>query len=240
MDHLFVAESIGVSFSGKPILKSASVWVDPGRISVMLGRNGCGKSTLIRAALGLVSKDFGVVSFGSKVFVNPRLHRLASLGLFYLPDKGLLSRRRTLGWQLALTRKRFPQRSNPSPLPGLDTESLLNKTTWDMSGGEARRAELALAWARGPSCLLADEPLAGLAPKDQEVVVGVLRAMAEKGCGILITGHDAGHLLELADQVVWMAAGTTHGLGSPQSARKHHQFRKEYLGPGPGFFSSHP
>ena len=230
---------MGVSFSGQPILKSASVWVDPGRISVLLGRNGSGKSTLFRAALGLVSKEFGTVSFRSRVFESPRLHRLAELGLFYLPEKRLLSRRRTLEWQLSLIRNRFSKQSCASPPPELETQSLLKKTTWEMSGGERRRAELALAWARGPSCLLADEPLAGLAPKDQEVVARVIRAMADRGCGVLVTGHDAGQLLELADQVVWMASGTTHGLGSPEAARNHYQFRKEYLGPCPGFFPSH-
>ena len=232
MERLFIAESIGVSFYGNPVLKSASVWASPGQVTALLGRNGSGKTTLFRAALGLVDREFGTVSFSSETFLNPHLHQLSSLGLFYLPDLGLLSRRRTLSWHLSVLRERFPSEVKDRIPASLRVEELMRKTVWQMSGGEERRAELALAWSRGPSCLLADEPLAGLAPKDQELVVGVIRTMAEEGCAVVVTGHDVRPLMELADQVIWMVAGTTHGIGSPEKARNHDQFRREYLGPG--------
>jgi len=232
MDPLFVAESIGVSFYGNAVLKSASVWASPGQITAVMGRNGSGKTTLFRAALGLVSREFGAVRFGSRSFLTPHLHRLARLGLFYLPDLGLLSRRHTLGWHLSVLRRRFPTQVKDHVPPSLDVEALMGKKVWAMSGGEERKADLALAWTRNPSCLLADEPLAGLAPKDQELISRVIRTMADEGCAVVVTGHDARPLMELADQIIWMVAGTTHGIGSPEGARNHDQFRREYLGPG--------
>ena len=227
-----MAESMGVSFHGTQILKSASVWASPGEVTLILGRNGSGKTTLFRAALGLVRRDFGTVRFGSESYLNPSLQKLSGLGLFYLPDSGLLSRRKTLVWHLSRLRERFPKEVREQAPPGLDVAPLLNKTVWEMSGGEERRAELALAWSRRPLCLLADEPLAGIAPKDQEAVSAVLRDMADKGCAVVITGHDVGPLLALATRIVWMVAGTTHGIGSPSEALIHEQFRREYLGPG--------
>ncbi len=232
MDPLFVAESIGVSFHGNAVLKSASVWASPGQITAVMGRNGSGKTTLFRAALGLVRRDFGAVMFGSRPFLTPHLHRLANLGLFYLPDLGLLSRRQTLGWHLSVLRGRFPAQIRDHVPPSLGVEALMEKKVWAMSGGEERKADLALAWTRNPSCLLADEPLAGLAPKDQDLISGVIRTMADEGCAVVVTGHDVRPLMELADQIIWMVAGTTHGIGSPEEARNHHQFRREYLGPG--------
>ena len=232
MDHLFVAESMGVAFVGKAVLKSASVWARPGEVTVLLGRNGSGKTTLFKAALGLVVRDFGTVRFNGKAYLKPNLPILAAQGLFYLPDQGLLSRRRTLSWHLAVLRQRFPEGFRGELPSGLAAGPLLEKTIWKMSGGEERRAELALAWARQPACLLADEPLAGIAPKDQEIVGSILRALADGGCAVVLTGHDVRPLMSIADQVVWMAAGTTHGLGSPDDARAHEQFRREYLGPG--------
>lgn len=232
MDRLFVAESIGVSFLGNPVLKSASVWASPGQVTAVMGRNGSGKTTLFRAALGLVRRDFGTVKFGSRVFLNPRLHELAGMGLFYLPDSGLLPRRGRLRRHLSVLRGRFSKEARVSLPPQLGVEPLMDKTVWEMSGGEERKAEVALAWVRRPSCLLGDEPLAGLAPKDQELVSGVIRTMADEGCAVVVTGHDARALMELADQVIWMVGGTTHGIGSPEQARRHDQFRKEYLGPG--------
>jgi len=232
MDRLFIADSMGVSFYGNTVLKSASVWASPGQVTVVMGRNGSGKTTLFRAALGLVSREFGTVKFRSRTFLTPRLHQLSRLGLFYLPDLGLLSRRRTLGWHLSVLRGRFPDEAKDHSPPSLGVEGLKEKTVWQMSGGEERKAELALAWTRRPSCLLADEPLAGLAPKDQELVSNVIRTMADEGCAVVATGHDVRPLMELADQVIWMVAGTTHGIGSSEDARKHDQFRREYLGPG--------
>ncbi len=114
---------------------------------------------------------------------------------------------------------------------GAPVEDLLSKLPDEMSGGEARRAEMSLVLARKPRCLIADEPLAKIAPKDKEVVSGAIRKLADEGCAVLVTGHDVEALLSLADEVVWMVGGTTHWLGSPDSARNHFQFRQDYLGP---------
>ena len=100
-----------------------------------------------------------------------------------------------------------------------------------MSGGERRRCELALALARGPRCLIADEPLNEIEPRDRPLVTESIRTLADGGAAVLVTGHQAEDLLELADEVIWIAAGTTHGLGSPAEARAHGRFRRDYLGP---------
>jgi len=223
---------MGVSFYGKAVLKSASVWAVPGEVTVILGRNGSGKSTLFRAALGLVSREFGTVRYAAETFLSPTLHQLGRRGVFYLPDSGLLSRRKTLAWHLSLLRKQFQGKVRNDLPPGIRLDDIMDKTVWKMSGGEERRADLALAWTRGPSCLLADEPLAGLAPKDQLLASEVIRAMADAGCAVVVTGHDVRPLMELADQVTWMVGGTTHGIGTPEEAAAHEQFRREYLGPG--------
>ena len=84
---------------------------------------------------------------------------------------------------------------------------------------------------REPICLLADEPLAGIHPRDAEVIASGLVAMARAGCAVVVTGHEVPHLMQIADEVVWVTAGTTHGLGTPAAASAHDQFRREYLGP---------
>ena len=94
---MFVADSFGVSFRGRTVLRAATVWAEAGRITAVLGRNGCGKTSLIRAALGPGPRDFGTVRFRDRVYERPRLSVLARAGLFYLPERDLLSRRRTLG-----------------------------------------------------------------------------------------------------------------------------------------------
>jgi len=230
MSALFKADSVRVSFRGRVVLNEASVSATPGEVTVLLGRNGSGKTTLFKAALGMLPMEFGSIQFNGDTYLRPGLHHLARVGLFYLPDRGLLSRRRTLSWHLSALGQRFPGSFRSGLPPSLGSQDLMGKTAREISGGEERRAELALAWSRGPSCLLADEPLSRLAPKDQERVVEVLGAMAREGCALVISGHDVSALLELAHQVVWITAGTTRELGTPNDARSHEQFRRDYLG----------
>ncbi len=106
-----------------------------------------------------------------------------------------------------------------------------DQTRSEISGGERMRASLALAMLRRPVCLLIDEPLARVAPKDQETMLSALRELADQGTAIVTSGHDVRQLLELSDAIIWCVAGTTHHLGSPRDAAEHGQFVREYLGP---------
>lgn len=227
---LFAADSIGKSFGSRRILTAASVWARPGTITVLLGRNGCGKSTLLKIAAGLLSPDHGVVKFDGRAYLNPRLPGLAARGLFYLPDRDLLGRRLTLGEHVRAAEWRFGASRTAATLERLDIAHLLGQPTSELSGGETRRAEIAVACIRAPRCLLADEPFAGIDPADVEVLAATFREMAVEGCAIVLTGHEVPQLMATADDVVWMTAGTTHGLGTPGDAAAHGQFRREYLG----------
>jgi ABC-type multidrug transport system ATPase subunit len=227
---LFAADSIGKSFGSRTVLKAASVWARPGTISVLFGRNGCGKSTLLKVGAGLLRADHGVVQFDGRSYLRPRLSELAARGLFYLPDRDFLSRRLPVGEQIRAVEWRFGGSRTAGILERLGIGRLLDQTPVELSGGERRRVEIATALIRAPRCLLADEPFAGIDPADAEVLAGTLRSMAWEGCAIVITGHEVRQLLDVADDIVWMAGGSTHGMGTPQKAMQHEQFRREYLG----------
>ncbi len=212
------------------MLKAASAWASPGRVTVVLGRNGSGKSTLLRCAVGLDRPAEGVVRYADELHVRPRLSRLAARGLFYLPDQGLLSRRMTFGEHLGLFARRFEITDARVVTERLGAADLLDSYPGQLSGGEKRRCELTIALARRPRCLLADEPLAEVEPRDRPMVAASMRDLARSGAAVLVTGHEVEDLLAIADEVIWMTAGTTHGLGSPAEARAHTQFRREYLG----------
>lgn len=231
MDSVFLADSFVKSFGQRRILKTATVWAQAGKITVLLGRNGSGKTTLLRCAMGLCRAEQGMVRMAGRVTVRPRLWRLAVEGLFYVPDRNLLSRRLRFREQLGLVQARFGLGDFREVLSRLEVDGLLESFPNEMSGGEKRRAELALAFYRDPSCLIADEPFTEVEPKDRALVAELLKAQSDQGTAILITGHDVEDLLAIADHVIWMTAGTTHGLGPPDAARGHDQFKREYLGP---------
>lgn len=226
----FSADSVGKAFGARTVLKAASIWGHEGRITALFGRNGCGKSTLLKVGAGLLRADHGVVHLDGRAYLRPRLATLAARGLFYLPDRELLPRRIPLLELLRAVEWRFRTGRTEAALARFRLTELADRTPDQLSGGERRRAEVAVAWARAPRCLLADEPFAGISPADGEELAAGLADFAREGCAVVVTGHEVPQLLAVADDVVWMVAGTTHGLGTPAAAMEHEQFRREYLG----------
>jgi DNA mismatch repair protein MutS len=227
---LFSADSIGKSFGSHSILRSASVWAESGEITALFGRNGCGKSTLLKIGAGVLRPASGAIHFDGAVYLRPRLHVLASHGLFFLPQRNLLSSRWTFRQHLAALEWRHGSTRTEEVLAMLGLADVQNQRPHEMSGGERRRAEMAIAWIRQPRCLLADEPFSGVNPATAEKIALVLRTMAQQGCAIVVTGHEVKQVMAVADQIVWMTAGTTHSLGGPDDALRHDQFAREYLG----------
>ena len=213
------------------MLTAASVRVRPGRITALLGRNGCGKTTLLKILIGFQRADHGRVEFAGSWTERPRLDSLAARGLFFIPDRDLLTRNRTVREHIELLGRRFGKTDAGDAIRATGIGGVLDQRPGTLSGGEQRRSEIALALLREPTCLIADEPFMGIAPNDAEMMSAALRRLANAGCGLLITGHEVETLLDLADDVVWMTAGTTHPLGPPADARHHHSFIRDYLGP---------
>ncbi|HEY0021859.1 MAG TPA: ATP-binding cassette domain-containing protein [Longimicrobium sp.] len=117
-------------------------------------------------------------------------------------------------------------------LEELKITHLLDQSPDSYSGGERRRAELALAVIRAPACLLADEPFLGITPADTDVFIAVFRRLAGCGTAIVVTGHEVPFILSVADRVTWINGGTTRPLGDLESAQRDWLFRREYLGIG--------
>lgn len=228
-----VADCVSKSFGGRRVLISASLCAVSGEVRVLLGRSGEAKSTLLRIAMAWLEPDSGVVRSEGEGFLRVRPVMLAARGVYYLPDSGSLSTALTLQAQFAMLAERFPDGEVPSAaLDRLGMERFGGARLYRLSGGEQRRAEVAAVFVRRPRVLLADEPLRGIAPIDQERILASFRALAADGCAVVVTGHDVEALLDGADHVTWCTSGTTYELGAPAAAREHERFRREYLGVG--------
>jgi len=225
------AEGIGKSFGSNEVLKSASLWAEPGKVTTLMGRNGSGKTTLMKIAAGVLRADYGVVSFLGDVRERCSLFRMARSGLMYLPQGGLGSPNYRVGDHFQALRSVFPSARIEEAIADARLADLMQQRVYSLSGGERVRVSIALALARVPSVLIADEPLVGLTPIDQEMLGQALRRLAARGTAVVTSGHDARILLDISDVILWSVAGTTHHIGSPSEALAHNQFRREYLGP---------
>lgn len=228
------AEGVRKVFGRTVALTSASLWAEPGKVTTLMGRNGSGKTTLMRIAAGVLRADQGVVSFLGEASERPSLPALARRGLMYLPQGRLVIPTFTVRDHFRALVSTFGSQGLEAAIVACHLEALLDSRVAALSGGEQARVSLGLAFARRPVVLLADEPLVGLAPVDQEELARILKTMAADGVAVVTSGHDTPVLLGISDVILWSVAGTTHHIGSPADALEHNQFRREYLGPGLG------
>lgn len=230
MRPVLAADSISKAFGHLRVLTSARLSIAAGEMMLLAGRNGSGKSTLLRICAGRLAPDQGTVRLDDRIWTRPWLHGLARLGVFYIPDREVLSPIRTVRFHLDAIQERFGQaRSIDEVASLLNISRCLDRTSREISGGERRRAEIATALVRAPRCLLADEPLRGIDPSDRQVILDAFRVMADSGCAVLVSGHETSDLLEAADAVTWVTSGTTYELGSGPAALRDERFRREYL-----------
>lgn len=223
-------DSVQAGYWGRPVLKAASLRAYGGQVTALIGRNGVGKTTLLEAGLGLRRANHRVVRLAGRWVPRPSLARLARQGLFYLPARDLLDPSTRLSRQLAAVSHHFGGPSAESLVDRMHLGSFADARPGALSGGELRRAELALALARGPTCLIADEPFRGLAPLDGDLIERALRQCADAGAAVVVTGHEIPRMQAVADAVCWCTAGTTREFPVAAEAWRAPQLLREFLG----------
>jgi ABC-type multidrug transport system ATPase subunit len=112
-------------------------------------------------------------------------------------------------------------------------EGLCQKRVCELSTGERRLAELAWLVLRRPTVVVADEPLRTLSPLNRGLAKTLLRDLVDAGAAILVTGHEAEDLLDVADSVQWLNEGYIRDLGSPDQAIQDAPFMANYFGRPP-------
>jgi len=225
-----VADSVSKSFSDRRVLSSARLSASSGEVVGLLGRMGTGKSTLLKICAGIVAPDSGWVEIDGHRYTRPRHSVLAARGLFYLGELDNLVRTMTVRAHFDAIRRRFGDWGTDEQIDHLNVEPILDQKVGSLSGGEIKRAEIALALARRPRLLLADELLKSADPILCELMGGSLRVLASRGCAVVVTGHEVNLLRPFLDSVILVTSGTTYSLGNADEAWSHDGFRREYLG----------
>jgi ABC-type multidrug transport system ATPase subunit len=232
MTALLLADCVSKRHGERTVLASATLRAVRGELRALLGRNGVGKSTLLKIAAGIVQPDAGAVRWNQEVFERAQLPVLARRGLFFLPDHDLFSSAFTVRTQLEmLHRVRGSVGWEPvAAARRMGVETSIDCCPQALSGGEHRRSEVAAVMVSGASCVLADEPYRGISPVDADALTSAFCAMVQGGTAVIVTGHEVPTLFDAVDHLTWCTDGTTYELGPPQAARAHERFAREYLG----------
>ena len=232
-----VASELAKSYKKRVVVKSVSLTVNCGEIVGLLGPNGAGKTTCFYMIVGLVKLDAGRIELDGKDISRLPMHKRAQLGIGYLPQEASVFRGLSVADNIRAIlqlRKDLDASQQDDALERLleefQIQHIRDSLGISLSGGERRRVEIARALAIEPKFILLDEPFAGVDPISVLDIQSIVRQLAKRGIGILITDHNVRETLGVCDRAYVMGEGTVLAEGDPDHVLADKIVRKIYLG----------
>ena len=214
-------QNVNQYYGGSHILRDVSLEADIGKVTVILGRNGVGKTTLLKSMMGLVPIKSGSIEFDGKPIHKLTPYERARLGLGFVPQGREIFARLTVEENL---RMGLAYKSAGTPIPSelFDLfpvlKQMLNRRGGDLSGGPQQQLAIARALAAGPKVLILDEPTEGIQPSIIKDIGRVIRMLADRGTmAIVLVEQYYDFAQELADQYVVMERGAVLARGMGQN-----------------------
>lgn len=221
------------AFYGKShILRGINLTVDKGEIIALLGRNGVGRSTLVKSIMGLVPTT-GSILFKDKEIVGNSTHDIALKGIGYVPENRDVFSTLTVKENLLLgvkdknVKAEWTVEEMFSLFPNLKERADVIASA--ISGGEQQMLTMCRCLMGNPEFMMIDEPTEGLSPQMVETVAELLKKIASKGIAILLVEQKLTIALKLARRVYLMGHGEIVFEGTPKELEKNTSIRKEWL-----------
>jgi branched-chain amino acid transport system ATP-binding protein len=222
---------------GLPIVRGASLQVQPGEIVAIIGPNGAGKSTLVKAVAGLVPVSGGRVLLHGEDITTVPAHRLVHQGLAFVPQTENVFANLSIAENLELAaalllrgRAQRQQRLQPvyEAFPDLARQRTL--LAGRLSGGQRQMLAVARALIALPRVLMLDEPSAGLSPKLVSQVLDMLKRVRDGGVTVLLVEQNIKAALAVADRVAVLVEGKERIVAPAAELQRDARIAELYLG----------
>jgi branched-chain amino acid transport system ATP-binding protein len=230
-------QGVDAYYGKSKILNDVSLQVGDGEIVALMGRNGVGKTTTLRAIIGIVAPRKGTLTWHEKDVTGAKPYKIARLGIGYVPEdrsifprltikenllmgkRAMQGRAETAGyWDLERIYKIFPVLEDKNSLMGIA-----------LSGGEQQMLTIARTLMGNPGMLLVDEPTEGLSPVMRKSVADILKEINRHNVSILLVEQNMQVALSLAQRGYLMSKGCIVYSGTTQEIRENEAVRKKYL-----------
>lgn len=232
-----MAQNLSKSYRGRRVVQGLSLEIAGGEVVGLLGPNGAGKTTAFYMIVGLVRADGGAILIDGRDITALGVDRRAHLGLGYLPQEASVFRRMSVAnnirsiLELRPDLDRVAREERLEELLGLLHIAHVRESQGiSLSGGERRRVEIARALAAEPRFMLLDEPFAGVDPLSVGDIQQIIRKLAERGIGVLITDHNVRETLGVCGRAYIVNQGTVIASGSAEQVLANPRVREVYLG----------
>jgi len=235
--HILSVNDLHKKFGPKEVVRGVNFSMQNGEVAGLLGPNGAGKTTIFYMIVGFYRPSQGTVAMDDKDITTMPMYRRARQGIAYLPQEASIFRKLTVEqniWAILESRKDIDKAQMKERLESLLEEfgiaRIRKQLGLTLSGGERRRTEIARSLATEPKFLLLDEPFAGIDPIAVYEIKQIVRRLAEKGIGILITDHNVRDTLEITTEAFIINEGIIVARGSREEILNNEMVREIYLG----------
>jgi|TARA_B110000211_G_scaffold29162_1_gene29534 lipopolysaccharide export system ATP-binding protein len=235
--HRLEAIELAKSYKKRSVVKSVSLHIQSGDIVGLLGPNGAGKTTCFYMIVGLVNNDSGQIQLDGQSIDHLPIDKRARQGIGYLPQEASIFRNLSVEDNIKAVlqlRKDLNTQQQKQLLESLlddfQITHIRDSAGIALSGGERRRVEIARALANEPLFVLLDEPFAGVDPISVIDIQNIIRQLADRNIGVLITDHNVRETLGICDRAYVMGEGVILTEGNSNHILKNKIVRKTYLG----------
>ena len=223
-------------YGDRTVVNGMDVRCSCGEIVGILGPNGAGKTTTFYMVVGLVKPEAGRVVFRGEDVTSLPVYLRARRGLGYLAQEPSVFRKLSV-WDnvmailetLPMSRKEREARAKELLEP-FDLMKVAKQPAYTLSGGERRTLEIARALTRNPSVLMLDEPFAGVDPLSVNEIQDIVRSLAARGLGIIITDHNVRETLSVVNRAYLVYDGRLLKEGTSAELVADSEVREKYLG----------
>lgn len=229
-------EKLNVHYGVIPAIEDVSLKVDQGKIVALVGANGAGKSTTLKATVGVLRAKRGKISYNGMDVTRLPANRRVRMGIVLIPEGrqifGSLTTRENLIVGAYHRRDHEEVRRDRDWIHGLFPvlEERKSQLAGTLSGGEQQMLALARGLMSRPKLLLLDEPSLGLAPLGVKSVYEAIQRIMKAGLTILLVEQNVNIAMRVADYVYVMETGRITMEGRPEEVMRSEDIRKAYLG----------